>query len=80
MLKNPEPECNCIIFELLNAQSACNALVELLIGLQNNHYMNSNNAYEYNTNGVQSGYHGTLGRASMGPNLSLTNGKAGSVV
>ncbi|XP_072940121.1 centaurin-gamma-1A [Epargyreus clarus] len=37
-LKNPEPECNCIIFELLNAQSASNALVELLISLQNNQY------------------------------------------
>lgn len=76
-LKNPEPECNCIIFELLNAQSACNALVELLIGLQNNHYMNLSNGYEISSNG---GYHGTLGRASMGPSMSLTNGKNGSVV
>ncbi|XP_037296680.1 centaurin-gamma-1A [Manduca sexta] len=68
-LKNPEPECNCIIFELLNAQNACNALVELLIGLQNNQYMN----------GYDSTSYGTLGRPSLGPNLSL-NGKCGSIV
>ncbi|XP_048006683.1 centaurin-gamma-1A-like [Leguminivora glycinivorella] len=75
-LKNPEPECNCIIFELLNAQSAANALVELLIGLQNNQYMNG-----YESNGFS---HGTLGRGSslggLGGNLSLTNGKCGSIV
>ncbi|KOB72343.1 putative gtpase-activating protein centaurin gamma, partial [Operophtera brumata] len=70
-IKNPEPECNCIIFELLNAQSASNALVEILIGLQNNQYMNG-----YDTNGVNSFGHATLGR----PNLSLTNGKCGSIV
>ncbi|KAJ8727341.1 hypothetical protein PYW07_001460 [Mythimna separata] len=74
-LKNPEPECNCIIFELLNAQSASKALVELLIGLQNNQYMNG-----YDHNGVSSFAHNTLGRPSLGPNLSLTNGKCGSVV
>ncbi|PZC79929.1 hypothetical protein B5X24_HaOG215611 [Helicoverpa armigera] len=73
-LKNPEPECNCIIFELLNAQSASKALVELLIGLQNNQYMNG-----FDHNGA-SFAHSTLGRPSLGPNLSLTNGKCGSVV
>ncbi|XP_039749849.1 centaurin-gamma-1A isoform X1 [Pararge aegeria] len=67
--KNPDPECNCIIFELLNAQSASNALVEILIGLQNNQYMN--NGFDYNQ---------TLGRPSFAPNLSLTNGKCGSIV
>ncbi|XP_041970576.1 centaurin-gamma-1A isoform X2 [Aricia agestis] len=72
--KNPEPECNCVIFELLNAQSAANALVEILIGLQNNQYMN--NGFE-----LPGSYsHSTLGRASLGPNLSLTNGKCGSIV
>ncbi|CAK1598426.1 unnamed protein product [Parnassius mnemosyne] len=72
--KNAEPECNCIIFELLNAQSAANALVELLIGLQNNQYMSLEGA-------ISSSFsHGTLGRPSMGPNLSLTNGKCGSIV
>ncbi|KAH9643329.1 hypothetical protein HF086_012999 [Spodoptera exigua] len=75
-LKNPEPECNCIIFELLNAQSASKALVELLIGLQNNQYMNG---YDHNGS-VASFAHNTLGRPSLGPNLSLTNGKCGSVV
>ena len=75
-LKNPEPECNCIIFELLNAQSASKALVELLIGLQNNQYMNG---YDHNVS-VASFAHNTLGRPSLGPNLSLTNGKCGSVV
>ncbi|XP_060801734.1 centaurin-gamma-1A isoform X2 [Amyelois transitella] len=76
-VKNPEEtECNCIIFELLNAQSASNALVELLIGLQNNQYMNG-----YENNGVSSSYsHGTLGRPSLAPSLSLTNGKCGSIV
>ncbi|KAG7307998.1 hypothetical protein JYU34_006627 [Plutella xylostella] len=79
-IKNPEPECNCIIFELLNAQSASNALVELLIGLQNNQYMNTTNGYDLSLNsGISSSYsHGTLGRASLGPSLSLTNGKCGS--
>lgn len=70
-IKNPEPECNCIIFELLNAQAASNALVEILIGLQNNQYMNG-----YDTNGMNTFGHATLGR----PNLSLTNGKCGSIV
>ncbi|XP_053603597.1 centaurin-gamma-1A isoform X2 [Plodia interpunctella] len=75
-IKNPEPECNCIIFELLNTQSASNALVELLIGLQNNQYMNG-----YENNSITSSFsHGTLGRPSLGPNLSLTNGKCGSIV
>ncbi|XP_045534934.1 centaurin-gamma-1A isoform X1 [Papilio machaon] len=71
--KTPEPECNCVIYELLNAQSASNALVELLIGLQNNQYMN---------NGLDpmSYGHGTLSRHTLGPNLSLTNGKCGSIV
>ncbi|XP_047528456.1 centaurin-gamma-1A isoform X1 [Vanessa atalanta] len=67
--KIPDPECNCIIFELLNAQSASNALVEILIGLQNNQYM---------SNGFDS-FSQTLGRP-LGPNLSLTNGKCGSIV
>ncbi|XP_032512601.1 centaurin-gamma-1A isoform X2 [Danaus plexippus] len=66
--KNAEPECNCIIFELLNAQSASNALVEILIGLQNNQYM---------SNGFDS-FTQTLGRP-LG-SLSLTNGKCGSIV
>ncbi|KAL4710776.1 hypothetical protein ACJJTC_009325 [Scirpophaga incertulas] len=71
--KNPEPECNCIIFELLNAQSAANALVELLIGLQNNQFMNGYDGH----NGAGFTHHSaTLGR----PNLSLTNGKSGSIV
>ncbi|KAI5646423.1 putative GTPase activating protein for arf domain-containing protein [Phthorimaea operculella] len=76
-VKNPEPECNCIIFELLNAQSAANALVELLIGLQNNQYMNG-----FDSNGgISSSFsHGTLGRPSLAPSLSLTNGKCGSIV
>ncbi|XP_037868767.1 centaurin-gamma-1A isoform X3 [Bombyx mori] len=72
-LKSPEPECNCIIFELLNAQSASNALVELLIGLQNNHYTNG-----YDSNLVYA--HNTLGRPTLSQNLSLTNGKCGSIV
>ncbi|KAL0832505.1 hypothetical protein ABMA28_000721 [Loxostege sticticalis] len=73
-LKNPEPECNCIIFELLSAQSAANALVELLITLQNNQFMNG---YEGLNGGITNSFsHGTLGR----PNLSLTNGKCGSIV
>ncbi|CAB3239245.1 unnamed protein product [Arctia plantaginis] len=76
-LKNPEPECNCIIFELLNAQSASKALVELLIGLQNNQYMNGFDSHNVS---VANFPHGTLGRPSLGPNLSLTNGKCGSVV
>ncbi|KAI8423964.1 hypothetical protein MSG28_002633 [Choristoneura fumiferana] len=76
-IKNPEPECNCIIFELLNAQSSANALVELLIGLQNNQYMNG-----YDSLNGATFTHGTLGRgASLGNNLSLTNGKcSGSIV
>ncbi|CAG9795384.1 unnamed protein product [Diatraea saccharalis] len=74
-LRNPEPECNCIIFELLNAQSAANALVELLIGLQNNQYMNGFD----NGSGLTAYGHATLGRP-LGPNLSLTNGKCGSIV
>ncbi|XP_026321871.1 centaurin-gamma-1A isoform X1 [Hyposmocoma kahamanoa] len=78
-IKNPDPDCNCIIFELLNAQSAANALVELLIGLQNNQYMNG--GFETNGGGISSSFsHGTLGRPSIGPNLSLTNGKCGSIV
>ncbi|XP_075971301.1 centaurin gamma 1A [Anticarsia gemmatalis] len=76
-LKNPEPECNCIIFELLNAQSASKALVELLIGLQNNQYMNG---YDHNGSSIANYPINTLGRPSLGPNLSLTNGKCGSVV
>ncbi|XP_050664291.1 centaurin-gamma-1A isoform X2 [Leptidea sinapis] len=71
--KNPEPECNCIIFELLNAQNASNALVDILIGLQNNQYMN--NGFDLAMGGFS-----TLGRPSLGPNLSLTNGKCGSIV
>ncbi|KAJ2952175.1 hypothetical protein O0L34_g4454 [Tuta absoluta] len=77
-VKNPEPECNCIIFELLNAQSAANALVELLIGLQNNQYMN--NGFDANGAISSSFSHGTLGRPALGPSLSLTNGKCGSIV
>ncbi|XP_059056757.1 centaurin-gamma-1A [Achroia grisella] len=77
-IKTPEPECNCIIFELLNAQSASNALVELLIGLQNNQYMNG---YDGLNGGLTNSFnHVTLGRPSLGPNLSLTNGKCGSIV
>ncbi|XP_028171165.1 centaurin-gamma-1A isoform X2 [Ostrinia furnacalis] len=73
-LKTPEPECNCIIFELLSAQNAANALVELLIALQNNQFMNG---YDGHNGGISNSFsHGTLGR----PNLSLTNGKCGSIV
>lgn len=67
-------ECNCIMYELLNAQSAANALVDLLIGLQNNQYLNMSNGFEFGTPAYS---HGVLGR----PCLSL-NGKcqSGSVV
>lgn len=77
-LKNPEPECNCIIFELLNAQNASKALVDLLIGLQNNQYMNGFDSH--NGGSLANFPHNTLGRSSLGPNLSLTNGKCGSIV
>ncbi|CAK1545998.1 unnamed protein product [Leptosia nina] len=71
--KTPEMECNCIIFELLNAQSAANALVDILLGLQNNQFVN--NGFDMAVGGFA-----TLGRPSLGPNLSLTNGKCGSIV
>ncbi|XP_038222902.1 centaurin-gamma-1A isoform X2 [Zerene cesonia] len=71
--KTPELECNCIIFELLNAQSAANALVDVLLALQNNQFIN--NGYD-----VAVGGFATLGRPSLAPNLSLTNGKCGSIV
>ncbi|XP_022123327.1 centaurin-gamma-1A isoform X1 [Pieris rapae] len=67
--KSKEIECNCIIFELLNAQSSANALIDILLGLQNNQF-----------NFDVAGGFATLGRPSLGPNLSLTNGKCGSIV
>ncbi|XP_045517984.1 centaurin-gamma-1A isoform X4 [Pieris brassicae] len=67
--KSKEIECNCIIFELLNAQSSANALIDILLGLQNNQF-----------NFDVAGGFATLSRPSLGPNLSLTNGKCGSIV
>ncbi|XP_045494404.1 centaurin-gamma-1A isoform X3 [Colias croceus] len=71
--KTPELECNCIIFELLNAQSSANALVDVLLALQNNQFIN--NGFDMAVGGFA-----TLGRPSLAPNLSLTNGKCGSIV
>lgn len=70
--KTPELECNCIIFELLNAQSAANALIDILLALQNNQFIKGFD--------VAVGGFATLGRPSLGQNLSLTNGKCGSIV
>lgn len=71
--KSTPTDCNCIIFELLSAQSSANALVEVLIGLQNSQYLNSS-SLDFALIGSN---YGTLGRNSLGPNLSL-NGKCGN--